>query len=40
MFYFPAEVEGRRVYLCCRLGEELVAWIHGPQAGYSGRKPL
>jgi hypothetical protein len=37
---FPAEVEGRRVFLCWRLGEERVAWFHGPQAGYSGRKPL
>jgi hypothetical protein len=37
---FPAEVEGRRVFLCWRLGEERVAWFHGPQAGFSGRKPL
>jgi len=37
---FPAEVEGQRVFLCWRLGEERVAWFHGPQAGFSGRKPL
>lgn len=37
---FPAEREGERVFLCWRLGEDRVAWFHGPQAGFSGRKPL
>lgn len=37
---FPAEREGRRVYLCWRLGEASVAWFHEEHAGYSSRKPL
>jgi hypothetical protein len=37
---FPAEHEGRRVFLCWRLGEEDVAWFHEQEAGFSGRRPL
>jgi len=37
---FPAEREGMRVFLCWRLGEDSVAWYHGEQTGFSGRKPL
>ena len=37
---FPAEREGERVFLCWRLGEDHVAWFHGEEAGFSGRKPL
>jgi len=37
---FPAEVDGRQVFLCWRLGEEDVAWYHDQRSGYSGRKPL
>ena len=37
---FPAEREGRRVYLCWRLGEASVSWFHEEHAGYSNRKPL
>lgn len=37
---FPAERDGRRVFLCWRLGEEQVAWYHDEQTGFSGRKPL
>jgi hypothetical protein len=37
---FPAEREGERVFLCWRLGEDRVAWFHGEEAGFSGRKPL
>ena len=37
---FPAEVDGRRVFLCWRLGELDVAWYHAENAGFSSRKPL
>jgi hypothetical protein len=37
---FPAERDGRRVFLCWRLGEDDVRWFHEEQAGFSGRKPL
>ena len=37
---FPAEREGRRVYLCWRLGEDEVAWYHEATAGFGNRKPL
>lgn len=37
---FPAERDGRRVFLCWRLGEDDVAWFHEEQAGFSGRRPL
>ena len=37
---FPAEREGRRVYLCWRLGEDDVAWFHEVTTGFSGRQPL
>ena len=37
---FPAERDGRRVFLCWRLGEDHVAWFHEEQSGFSGRKPL
>jgi hypothetical protein len=37
---FPAEHEGRRVFLCWRLGEERVAWYHDEETGFSGRRPL
>ena len=37
---FPAEREGRRVFLCWRLGEDRVAWFHDERAGFSNRKPL
>jgi len=37
---FPGLVEGRRVFLCWRLGEEKVAWYHEERSGVSGRKPL
>jgi hypothetical protein len=35
---FPAEREGRRVFLCWRLGEEGVAFFHEEHSGFSGRK--
>jgi hypothetical protein len=37
---FPAERDGRRVYLCWRLGEGEVAWYHEATAGFGNRKPL
>jgi hypothetical protein len=37
---FPAEHEGRRVFLCWRLDEDTVAWFHEERAGFSNRKPL
>jgi hypothetical protein len=37
---FPAERDGRRVYLCWRLGEVEVAWYHEATAGFGNRKPL
>jgi hypothetical protein len=37
---FPADREGRIVYLCWRLGEERVGWYHEVSSGFSGRRPL
>lgn len=37
---FPAEREGRLVYLCWRLGEDRVAHWHDVDAGFGGRRPL
>jgi hypothetical protein len=37
---FPAEREGRIVYLCWRLGEERVGYWHDMETGFSGRRPL
>jgi len=37
---FPAEREGRRVFLCWRLGEDEVAWYHEATGGFGGRRPL
>jgi hypothetical protein len=37
---FPAELDGERVFLCWRLGEDHVAYFHGEHSGFSGRKPL
>ena len=37
---FPAERDGRRIYLCWRLGEDQVAWYHEANAGFGSRKPL
>jgi hypothetical protein len=37
---FPAERDGREVYLCWRLGEDDVAWFHETNTGFSGRQPL
>ena len=37
---FPADREGRRVFLCWRLGEDNVAWFHEEGSGFAGRRPL
>lgn len=37
---FPAERDGKRVFLCWRLGEDRVGWYHDEQTGFAGRQPL
>jgi hypothetical protein len=37
---FPGEREGRRVWLCWRLGEERVEHWHELDTGFIGRQPL
>lgn len=37
---FLGEVEGRRVWLCWRLGEPSVAHFHEMDSGFAGRRPL
>jgi hypothetical protein len=37
---FPAERDGRIVYLCWRLGEAAIDYWHELDAGYGGRQPL
>ena len=37
---FPGEREGRRVWLCWRLGEDRVANWHEIDTGFIGRRPL
>jgi hypothetical protein len=37
---FPAERDGRRVFLCWKLGEDRVAWYHEEDSGFAGRRPL
>jgi hypothetical protein len=37
---FPAEHDGRTVYLCWRLGEPSVQYWHEVDAGFAGRRPL
>jgi len=37
---FPGERDGRRVYLCWRLGEERVSFWHDVDSGFAGRRPL
>ena len=37
---FPAELDGRRVFLCWRLGEPAVEHYHEEHTGYGARKPL
>jgi hypothetical protein len=37
---FPSEREGEEVLLCWHVGEESVAFWHGLEDGYAGRKPI
>jgi hypothetical protein len=37
---FLGEHEGRRVYLCWRLGEDTVGFWHELSTGFTGRRPL
>src|SRR3954451_134209 len=37
---FPSEREGIAVLLCWRVGEESVAYWHGLEDGFAGRKPI
>lgn len=37
---FPAEREGSEVLLCWHVGEDAVAFWHGLDEGYAGRKPI
>jgi hypothetical protein len=37
---FPSVMDGRRVYLCWKLGEPEVMYWHEVEGGYSGRQPL
>jgi len=37
---FPATVDGRKVYLCWKLGEPEVLYWHDRHAGFQGRQPL
>lgn len=37
---FPADMDGRVVYLCWKIGEERIDWWHELEAGFAGRQPL
>lgn len=37
---FPAQIDGREVYLCWRLDESEVSFYHYLDEGYAGRRPL
>ncbi len=37
---FPAERDGRAIYLCWQLGEAAVMHWHDRDAGFAGRRPL
>jgi len=37
---FPALRDGEEILLCWHLGEEEIEFWHGPEDGFSGRKPL
>jgi hypothetical protein len=37
---FPTRFRGREVYLCWKLGEEGIAWWHGTDEGFAGRKAI
>jgi hypothetical protein len=37
---FPALRAGEEVLLCWRVGEDAIAWWHGLEDGFAGRRPL
>ena len=37
---FPAIIHGQEALLCWRSDEPEVAWFHGFQDGYAGRRPI
>jgi hypothetical protein len=37
---FPAELEGRRILLCWKLGENEITHWHEERDGYQGRRPV
>ena len=37
---FPYLINGRRVYLCWKLGEETIGWWHEVNSGYASRHAL
>lgn len=37
---FPSEREGEEILLCWRLGEGEIAFWHGLEEGFAGRKPV
>jgi hypothetical protein len=37
---FPAEIDGRPVYLCWRSDEPSVGWYHPVEAGFAARRPI
>ena len=37
---FPSVIDGEEVLLCWRSDEPTVAFYHGPEAGYAGRKAI
>lgn len=37
---FPAEREGRSIYLCWRLGEDIIGYWHEQDTGFASRQPL
>ena len=37
---FPAEIDGRRVFLCWRTDEARVTYWHGPESGFAERRPI
>jgi hypothetical protein len=37
---FPSLLRGEEIYLCWKLGEERIAYWHGIEEGFAGRKPL
>lgn len=37
---FPSERDGEEILFCWQLGEDEIRYWHGPEEGYSGRKPI